>query len=34
MEAIRKYIGFKKLDTMDDLKRYLDEVATNEQATT
>lgn len=32
MEAIRKYIGFKKLDTLDDLKGYLDEVAANEHS--
>lgn len=31
-EAIRKYIGFKKLDTLDDLKEYLDEVAVNEHS--
>lgn len=30
-EAIRKYIGFKNLDTLDDLKEYLDEVAVDEQ---
>lgn len=32
MEAIRKYIGFKKLDTLDDLKEYLDGVAVNEHS--
>ena len=31
-EAIRKYIGFKKLDTLDDLKEYLDGVAVNEHS--
>ncbi|WP_302991982.1 hypothetical protein [uncultured Streptococcus sp.] len=31
-EAIRKYIGFKNLDTLDDLKEYLDEVAVNEHS--
>lgn len=31
-EAIRKYIGFKNLDTLDDLKEYLDEVAINEHS--
>lgn len=31
-EAIRKYIGFKELDTLDDLKEYLDEVAVNEHS--
>lgn len=29
-EAIRKYIGFKKLDTLDGLKAYLDKVAVDE----
>ena len=31
-EAIRKYIGFKNLDTLDDVKEYLDEVAVNEHS--
>ena len=31
-EAIRKYIGFRNLDTLDDLKEYLDEVAVNEHS--